>query len=42
MSLPAMAEQPFDAGPSPDVREGEVPFGYEEIFFSRTDGRGVI
>ncbi|WP_374434267.1 glutathionylspermidine synthase [Tabrizicola sp.] len=24
------------------VREGEVPFGIEEIFFSRTDGRGVI
>lgn len=35
-SLPRAEPPPSPGG------EAEVPFGFEEVFFSRTDGRGVI
>lgn len=40
----ARTAAPAKGGPGPATMEmgGEVPFGFEEIFFSRTDPRGVI
>ncbi|EYD77909.1 putative PAS/PAC sensor protein [Rubellimicrobium mesophilum DSM 19309] len=35
-------EPSFGATLLPDADEAEVPFGFKEIFFSRTDARGVI
>ncbi|SNX74532.1 aerotaxis receptor [Cereibacter ovatus] len=41
MSLRIVAEGSAET-PHAETRQGEVPFGFDEIFFSRTDGRGVI
>lgn len=40
--LTLIAAKSSDAAAVPPAREGEVPFGFDEIFFSRTDGRGII
>ncbi len=42
MTRPVRAPHPLAPIPLPQAATDEVPIGFDEIFFSRTDGRGVI